>query len=123
MDPTLLTGVSPGKALVLLSRDLTDIDLTLIAKGVAVLKDKSARDQYFGLSDLCKGKALRHPSWNLLAGRILMHEIKDQVPPKFSQAVKKLRPICHARYFTFVTEKHEALDNMVQEDRYWKYDI
>jgi len=99
--------VNPLNAIYLLAKDLKFVDLELIEQEKKLLEVKSTKDQYFGLSDLCLGKAYRHPEWNLLAGRILMHQIKSQVPPKFSGSVKKLRSTCNDEYFAFVMKNKD----------------
>ncbi len=110
------------QTLILLSKGL-HTDLSLIKQGISDLKEKSIKEQYFGLSDICKDKALTHPDWNLLSGRILIHEIKTEVPSTFSKSVKGLRSICHDDYYKFVMANTEALDSMIVEKRDWNFDI
>jgi len=117
-----LKGASPKTALDVLSHDLPHVDVSSIANDVENLARRTVKEQYFGISDLCQNKGLQHPSWNLLAGRILMHEIKTQVPETFSLSTRKLRAISHDDYFNFVMTHHDKLDAMVKEDRDWKYD-
>lgn len=114
--------IAPLDAIYDLSKDLP-IDVSLIEEDMKPLKGRSLRDQYFGLSDLCQGKALKDTAWSLLAGRILIHEIKSQVAPTFSQATKQIRSMCYDNYFSFVMDHSEELNSLIKEDRDWGFDF
>lgn len=105
-----------------LARDLP-LNLGLIQKDIEAAKEHSSKDQYFGLSDVCQGKTGVDPSWGLLAGRILMHDIKRQVPSTFSQTVKKTRSMCHDGFYSFVMANKDTLDSLICGEKDWTYDF
>ena len=109
------------------SEDLPKIDLKLIEKAML-----SAEHSLEGGSKFrevaeqvvlcCNDKAMTHPQWSLLAGRVQMEIIHSEVPLRFSEATSKMKPILDPAYFKFVSDHSQELDEIVRRTNDFNFD-
>ena len=112
---------NPIEDLSILSEDLENVNISLIKDEFPILL--KLVDIYQKLSTMCKNKALVHPEWSLLSGRIKMRHLKNSIPKTFSESTTILKSILNQEYFEFVMKNSERLNSMIKHDRDYVYDI
>lgn len=110
------------------SEDLPKIDLAIIEKDITTAEKNIENEGNFKetlgqIALCCSDKALIHPQWSLLAGRIQMELIHSDVPRLFSEASAKMKPILDTQYFRFVSENAEKLDEIIRRTNDFNFDI
>lgn len=110
------------------TEDLPKIKLELIEKDIISAEALVETGEDIGsvlnqISLSCSDKALIHPQWSLLAGRILIEIIYLEVPKRFSEATAKMKPILDQQYYKFVTEHGEKLDEFIRRTNDFNFDI
>lgn len=106
-----------------LSSDLEHVDLQRIQKDLkAALNIQDERIIYDQLAKSCAQKALLHPQWSLLAGRLMSYEVKTIVPSTFSAATLALSKQLLPDYVEFVEKNATFLDAIVDPKRDYTFD-
>ena len=112
--------------LVGLSQDLPGVNLAVIKDKVNDLKKYdhySDEEVNTELVEICKGKAILHSEWLLLAGRVKMHYIKKITPSTFSKCTQILKPALDDEYYNFVMRNKNELDDIIVSDRDYDFKI
>ena len=116
----LLVKLSTDLPLVDLS--LVDVQLTKLLESLAI-KSLSREVILDEVSQLCAGKIFVHPDWSLLAGRVMVTSIQEQVPKTFGGVTYQLEKLLHPEYYAFVMEHRDELDAMIVRDRDMRYNL
>ena len=110
------------------SLDLSKVDLSLVRRDIneaisSVNYGTTEKHVLEQLSLACSDKAFIHTQWALLAGRIQIEIIHNEVPKLFSESTLKLQPILNNEYFNFVIEHSNSLNEMIRKDNDYNFDI
>lgn len=106
------------------SSDLPGVDLDLISKKVASLsRIGTFSKRLTELARICGDNGVVHYQWGILAGRMMMVVIHDQIPSRFSESIAESRFLLNQEYANFVAENEEELDSMIVPDRDWSYNV
>lgn len=110
------------------SDDLPKINLGLVEKDIfsaekSIESGTDFKQVLEQLSLCCNDKALIHPQWSLLAGRIQMEIIHSEVPGLFSEATIKMKTILDNQYNKFVSENARKLDEIIRRTNDFNFDI
>nr|QBK86462.1 MAG: ribonucleoside diphosphate reductase, large subunit [Marseillevirus LCMAC102] len=111
------------KHLKALALNLDEIDLSIIERDFSAINILTSEEQYSQLSILCQNKAIIHPQWLLLAGRIKMKSLKNKIAAKFSDATRQLHQIANEEYVNFVMSNTSELDYMIDPEKDYNYNI
>lgn len=107
-----------SRAVTQLAADLSDVDLSLIGKDLVAADAMANTDQALEeIAKSCATKSILQIGWSLLAGRVLMHSIKRNVAPTFSQSTQSLKKHLNVEYYNYVMEHAAELDAMVVPER------
>ena len=115
--------MEPIEHLKALALNLDEIDLSIIERDFSAINLLTSEEQYSQLSILCQNKAIIHPQWLLLAGRIKMKSLKNDISDKFSDATRQLCQIANKDYFNFVMSNASELDCMIDPEKDYRYNI
>jgi ribonucleoside-diphosphate reductase alpha chain len=108
----------------ILANDLSRVNIAVLKENFPqIFRMQEDYDKYERLSALCKNKALIHPEWSLLSGRIKMRFYKKTGPQTFSESTKLLKSLLNAEYFNFIMEHSAELNSMIVSERDYTYDI
>jgi ribonucleoside-diphosphate reductase alpha chain len=106
-----------------LATDLKGVDLSMLDRSLKYVETLSIPNKYSQLANLCRDNTIIHSDWGMLSGRIKMHEIKASLPFSFSDSTARLKVTLNDKYAVFVAGNAEELDNIICEERDWKYNI
>lgn len=103
------------------SKDLPDVDLSLIEKDIAsydkysiLSGDEKALNQ---IALVCSDKSYISPQWGLLAGRISIFSGTMSVPSTFSDSTKKMEVLLNKQYYDFVIKNSDILNSYINKER------
>lgn len=121
----LENSANPVEDLSILISDLKRINILSIKEHFrSVFKIPSEEEKYERLAVLCKNKAILHPEWSLLSGRIKMRYYKKYVlPSSYSESTALLKSNLHPEYLEFVLKYSIELNSMIRPERDYRYDI
>jgi len=71
----------------------------------------------FDLIKTCAARSRYNPDWGVLAGRMILNEIKKTAGQTFSDATRLLKNQLHPDYYDFVISNEDVLNEMVDESR------
>jgi len=105
-----------------LSADLDEVNIDTISKNFDKLDTLSETRKHIELSRDCAEQSISHYQWGILAGRILMREIYQQIPKSFSETTKAISFLLNNEYTKFVIENAEELDKIIDITRDENFD-
>lgn len=106
-----------------------EVDISLIKKPLDKLGIEShdfvigketipfSEDIFNELVRICYDKNTTHYQWNDLAGEIECVYLVSQIPKTFSKAIEYAKPLIDNKYFNFVMNNSENLNNMIDRSR------
>jgi ribonucleoside-diphosphate reductase alpha chain len=110
-----------------LSRELKEVDLSLVEKKISLLNSKKVTElsdvDFELLAEACSDKYYEDHEWLLLAGRVAMFHLKSKLPKTFSLAMSALKDSLDSKFLNFVHSHSHALDEMIVSDRDYKFDL
>lgn len=71
----------------------------------------------FDLIKTCAARSRYNPDWGVLAGRMILNEIKKTAGQTFSEATRLLKNQLHPDYYDFVISNEDVLNEIVDESR------
>lgn len=100
-----------------LSKDLKGIDLSLIKD---LSSSPNLKEEMY---EACRDRAIYHPEWSTLAGRVKMFFIKKDAPLTFSESVEEEMKydLLEPNYYQFVMANRDKLDSLIDGTRDWKF--
>ena len=110
---SILSGID----LSLLERDIQNLETSVMDHNVTieVAIETLARN--------CNDKILVDPLYSILAGNLMMDNIKKTVPQSFSKSTMMLKNILNEDYYNFVMANAGDLDKMIDESRDFLFDM
>ena len=75
------------------------------------------------MSKMLAYKALVHPDWSMLAGRLYIDGIRSVVAKTFSAATIVQKPLLGEEYYSFVMTNQAALNQMIVDERDYTFDM
>lgn len=95
------------------SSDLNGIDIELFDKNI----------ELESLVIACNDKIILHSNWGILSGRLKMHVLLKNCGINFSETVKMCQKQLHEDYYNYVIENAQMLNDIVNENRNFTFDI
>lgn len=88
---------------------------------VTPLTDLSIDSDLLALARECADRIIKHPDWDILAGRYVIAHLRKTVPTKFSTITPEYEAILSPAYVSFVREHADALDSFIVPERDMQY--
>lgn len=105
----------------IISSDLKNVNLELVRSKVESMNDSK---MYEEVSNICSSRFYEDPEWNILAGRVILHEMiqTNEIPSTFSESMALLDHNLNPAFRTFVQENSTQLNEMIVSSRDHKFD-
>jgi len=79
------------------------------------IKELTGVYNIFDLIQTCSARTKYNPDWGILAGRMMMKEIRKTAGETFSKSTELLKEQLHPDYYDFVMQNADVLDGIVDE--------